>query len=201
MTAPAWERLAAPEGVRLHVARPESVETDLLDVDEGDLPAFAGATVINAWRAADDRYVVWAARIDGTTALTYVIHASELSIRAADAALARLIGFDPASPPPGIRWVGGRAEDAATGRSDVVCSCEGITRERIEAAISSGARSVDAVKRATKATFGACQSRICAPAIAAMLGLATDEPRAAITPRPPLVPVPASVLAAFATPD
>ena len=202
---PAWERLRSPESATLRVEHPESVASAVLDIADGALPAFDDATVINAWRAATGGYVVWAVRIDAATARTYAIEASALRVRAADAALARLIGFDPAAPPSGIEWNWERDPQVRDlgppelSPPEMVCPCEGITRDRIEAAISGGARSVDGVKRATKATFGACQSRLCAPTIAAMLGLASDEPRAAITPRPPLVPVPASVLAAFVT--
>jgi hypothetical protein len=57
---------------------------------------------------------------------------------------------------------------------------------------------VDAVKRATRIGFGPCQGRRCVPWLAARLELSEDDPLAQITPRPPLVPVPISVLAAFA---
>jgi hypothetical protein len=54
------------------------------------------------------------------------------------------------------------------------------------------------VKRATRIAFGVCQGRRCVPWLAERLELSLEDRRAQITPRPPLVPVPASVLAAFA---
>ncbi|MDQ3880954.1 MAG: (2Fe-2S)-binding protein [Chloroflexota bacterium] len=197
-----WERLRAPGGQPLTVRPPERITVDALEIDDHDLPAVDGATVINAWREAGGDFVVWAARVDGVAARTYVVRAGALRIRAADASLARLLSFAPGAPPPEIEWSWRTATESVAAANevgaDVVCPCEGITRGQIEDAIAAGARSVDAVKRATKATFGACQARRCGTTIAEMIGLGANDPRASITPRPPLVPVPASILAAFA---
>lgn len=169
---------------------------DVVTLDDGDLPEVDGATAFHVGRAADG-FEVWAARIDGAHARTYVVAARRLSVRASDAAVARLLGFDPDAPPSDVEWRWLEPRVAAAAAADVVCTCRGITRAEVEAAIAAGWRSVDAVKRATKAAFGECQARGCAAAIAAMMRLAEDDPRAGVTPRPPLVPVPASVLGAF----
>ena len=196
--APAWERLRAATGTPLVVRPPERVRLDVARIHDGELPAVAGATVIHAW-AADGGYELWAARITSGVADTYRIRAAALDVRASDAALARLLGFDPERPPAGVTWEWLPATDPARTSNELICPCEGIMRSQVDDAVRAGARSVDAVKRATKATFGLCQARLCADEIAGIIGLESDDPRAAITPRPPLVPVPGSVLAAFAS--
>ena len=207
---PAWERLRQPAGTRLRVAPPEPRELDVLELDDGDAPQLGGATVFLVERAAGG-FEAWAARIerDGFCQ-PYRVTASRLRVRARDDALARHLGFDAQAPPRDVEWTwiappAAPAQAAASAASaaasadpsEIVCECRGITRAEIQAAVGAGWRSVDAVKRATKATFGECQSRRCGPEIARMIGLAPEDPRAAISPRPPLVPVPASILAAF----
>ena len=78
------------------------------------------------------------------------------------------------------------------------CACRGISVDAAYRAIGAGWETADAVKRATRIGFGPCQGRRCIPWLAARLELEPDDPLAQITPRPPLVPVPISVLAAFA---
>lgn len=196
---PAWERLRVAGDRPLRVTAPRRLELPLLRIEDGDLPDVDGATAFDARRTAAG-FAVWAARIDeGGVATTYDVITSHLAVRASDGALARLLGFDPDRPPPDVEWTWlERGAPAVAATDDVICPCEGIRRADVQAAIDGGSHSVDAVKRATKATFGVCQSRACAGAIAAMLGLAPEDHRAGITPRPPLVPVPASVLAVFA---
>ena len=70
--------------------------------------------------------------------------------------------------------------------------------ERVYRAIHHGWGTVDELKRATEVGFGECQGRRCVAGQAHRLDLTPDQPRGNITPRPPLLPVPASVLAAFA---
>lgn len=196
---PAWERLRATTSAPLTVRPPERVELEVARMDDGDLvdAPVRGATVFLAARRAEG-FELWAARVDDDTATTFRVVAGRLAIRSSDAAAARLLGFDPDRPPPDVSWAWDSPDGAAPDASgDLICPCEGIPRGEVVAAIGAGCRSVDAVKRATKATFGVCQSRSCAGEIATLIGLAAHDPRAAITPRPPLVPVPASVLAAF----
>ena len=72
--------------------------------------------------------------------------------------------------------------------------------EAIYRSADQGWTTVEEVKRRTGVAFGECQGRRCVAAIATRLDQAPGERGARITPRPPLVPVPASVLAAFADP-
>ena len=79
-----------------------------------------------------------------------------------------------------------------------ICRCEEILLEEIVAAISAGARTVDDVKRRTRAGMGTCQGIFCVPVIAAMVAQATDVPIdrvAGITARPPVRPVMLAALA------
>lgn len=188
MTA-AWEVLRAPLGGRLQVATVESRVVEELRVVAGRLPAVSNATLFDAWHQAGG-YVARAVLIAAERAQPFEIRASRLRIEASDGALERLLGTAPASsasgratnlPPPGVS-----------------CACRNVASATVEAARHAGWTSVDAAKRRTKAAFGECQGRRCVPVIARQLGLAPDDARATITPRPPLVPVPASVLAAFA---
>ena len=197
---PAWERLRAVDRTPLTVAPPRRLRVTTLRIDDGDLPSFDSATVFDARRAAEG-FVIRAARIEGSIATTYEITTGRLQVRASDAALARLLGFEPGAPPEDVEWIWLEPTSVRVGATDeVVCPCEGIGSAEVRSAIEGGCRTVDAVKRATKATFGVCQSRNCALVIGEMIGLPADDPRARITPRPPLVPVPTSVLAAFADP-
>ena len=92
----------------------------------------------------------------------------------------------PQSEPGGIR---GEALDPAT---TLTCRCEEVLLEEIVAAIAAGARSVDDVKRRTRAGMGTCQGIFCVPVIAALVAQATRSPIERITPmttRPPVRPL------------
>lgn len=202
---PAWERLRAHAQTRLRVEVPEPRTLGVLELMDGDLPQADEATAFLVERV-ESGFEVWAARIapDGSVR-TYLLTAARLKVHAADAAVARHLGFDPNAPPSDIEWSwtpggsaqGGQSAGSAGDADEIVCACRGTTRRQVEAAVRAGSHSVDAVKRATKATFGECQSRQCASEIAGIIGLAEGDPRSGITPRPPLVPVPASILAVF----
>jgi bacterioferritin-associated ferredoxin len=74
----------------------------------------------------------------------------------------------------------------------LTCRCEEILGEEIVAAIAAGARSVDDVKRRTRAGMGSCQGTFCVPVIAAMVAQATGVPIdriAPLTARPPVRPL------------
>jgi NAD(P)H-nitrite reductase large subunit len=80
----------------------------------------------------------------------------------------------------------------------LACRCEEIPSETIVEAIMAGARSVDEVKRRTRAGMGACQGIFCMPAIAAMVAQATGvsiDRVAPMTARPPVRPIPLGMLA------
>ncbi len=80
----------------------------------------------------------------------------------------------------------------------MACRCEEITDAEIAAAIAEGARTINDIKRRTRAGMGMCQGRWCTPALVAMVAEATGQPLATIAPmtaRPPVQPVPLGVLA------
>ena len=78
----------------------------------------------------------------------------------------------------------------------IVCPCEGTTRATIEAAIADGAHEMNQVKHFTRCGMGACQGRVCAHTIAALLARHVGGPPTAgrWTMRPPLRPVPLEAL-------
>ena len=80
----------------------------------------------------------------------------------------------------------------------VICRCEEILLEEIAAAFAAGAKTVDDVKRRTRAGMGACQGIYCVPVIAAMAAQATGVPIdrvAGMTMRPPVRPLALEALA------
>lgn len=86
-------------------------------------------------------------------------------------------------------------------RDMIVCRCEEVTETEIRDAIRDGANNVDAVKRATRAGMGLCQSATCSDAVAKIIHEMTGKPMDGIflsTVRQPIRPVCASVLATSA---
>ena len=84
-----------------------------------------------------------------------------------------------------------------------ICRCGEVTRAEVIEAICDGARSIDEVKRLTRAGMGLCQGRTCARTVAQLIHQETglpleqiDLPRA----RPPVRPVRADVLAKVEAP-
>lgn len=184
MTAPSWERLRAPDHRPLLIRPIRRSTVDRLRVIDGDLPEHGGATVFDAWRSGD-RVLVRAAAIHDVEVAPLEIRAAALEIERSDGRLeALLAGSGPVA-------LAGNLERQA-------CACRGISTDAAYAAIAAGWGTADAVKRATRIGFGPCQGRRCVPWLADRLELPVDDPRAQITPRPPLVPVPISLLAAFA---
>ncbi len=184
MSEPVWERLRAPDHRPLVVHPIRRATVDDLRVVDGDLPDHDNATVFDAWPAADG-VVVRAAVLHDVEATPWEIRASALRIERSDGRLeALLAGAGPVA-------VEGELERLA-------CACRGISVDAAYRTIGAGWETADAVKRATRIGFGPCQGRRCVPWLADRLELALDNPLAQITPRPPLVPVPISVLAAFA---
>ena len=185
---PVWERLRAPDRRPLRVATVRRLSLDEAVVDDGDLLDPAGATLFDAWRGADGGYRLRAARIVDDEALPYAIAAGSLHVQRSDGRLEALLA--------------GSGSVAAAGQLErQACACRGISVDAAYRAIGSGWGTAEEVKRATRIGFGDCQGRRCLPWLAERLELALDDPRAQLTPRPPLVPVPASVLAAYAAVD
>lgn len=182
---PAWERLRAPDRRSLQVARVERIERDELLVDDGDLPQVGGATVFDAWRHGA-AVVLRAARLEDVRLTPYLVRTARLRVVRSDGRLEALLGADEPVAAPGEL-------------ERLACACRGISADAVYRAIGNGWSTVDALKRATRVTFGECQGRRCVPWLAARLELEASDPRARVRVRPPLVPVPASLLAAFAT--
>ncbi|MFQ5822062.1 MAG: (2Fe-2S)-binding protein [Candidatus Heimdallarchaeota archaeon] len=64
----------------------------------------------------------------------------------------------------------------------MICRCEEVTEQEIRAAIRTGARTIDAVKRLTRAGMGLCQGRTCSSLVA---GLIREEKRVPLEEIPP----------------
>ncbi len=82
--------------------------------------------------------------------------------------------------------------------SMTICRCEEVTGAEIAAAIGEGARTLNDVKRRSRAGMGMCQGRWCSHAIAALVAAETGQPLAALAPmtaRPPVQPIALGVLA------
>ena len=84
------------------------------------------------------------------------------------------------------------------GDETIICRCEEITVGEVREALHSGARDVDAVKRMTRAGMGLCQGKTCARLVSRLIASETGVPLESVrqaTPRMPVRPVPASVMA------
>ncbi|PZR64652.1 MAG: hypothetical protein DLM71_02100 [Chloroflexi bacterium] len=181
---PVWERLRAHDRRPLQVEPVQSVALDEVEVVDGDLPQLDGATVFDVWADAGG-FQLRAALIRESRAVPFLVRAARLRIEDSDGRLEALLGE--------------RRPVATVGELErQACACRGISADAVYGAVARGCRTVDQLKRATRVAFGECQGRRCVPWLAERLELAPDDPRAQLRPRPPLVPVPASILAAFA---
>lgn len=180
---PVWERLRAPDRRPLEVRPVERRTVDVLRIVDGDIPEL-DATVLDAWTDGDG-YLLRAASFDDVSVTPYEVRARRLEIEDGDGRLEALLA--------------GSGAVATLGELEhLACACRGVAADAVYRAVSNGWETVDQLKRATRVAFGVCQGRRCVPWLAARLELDPNDPRAQITPRPPLVPVPVSVLAAFA---
>lgn len=83
-------------------------------------------------------------------------------------------------------------------QNTILCRCEDLTQERIQACIREGCRTIDEIKRMTRAGMGPCQGRTCRMLIAQELSAYYRIPMEDILMpgfRPPVKPVPMGVLA------
>jgi hypothetical protein len=183
MSEPIWERLRADAGRPLRVGTVRHLSVDVLAVVDGDLPDHDSATVFDAW-AGQRGVTVRAASIRDGDVTPWQIAASEVRVHGSDGRLEALLA--------------GSGRVASSGELErLACACRGVSVDAAYRAIGAGWGSADAIKRATRIGFGPCQGRRCIPWLAERLELDPDDPLAQITPRPPLVPVPISVLAAY----
>lgn len=80
----------------------------------------------------------------------------------------------------------------------LICRCEEVTREEIEAAIDDGAESMNEVKRCTRAGMGLCQGRTCRKQVEKILAEKTGKELKDIIPsnyRQPVRPIKMEVMA------
>jgi NADPH-dependent 2,4-dienoyl-CoA reductase/sulfur reductase-like enzyme len=83
----------------------------------------------------------------------------------------------------------------------IVCRCEELTLREIKAALGEGVSDLNEVKRMTRMGMGACQGRMCAPALQEIIARERGVSPAEIgplNPRPPIRPVPITSLAGHA---
>ena len=84
------------------------------------------------------------------------------------------------------------------------CRCYEVTEEQVREAIALGARTMNDVKRRTRAGFGLCQGISCVPAISAILAEETGQPIETVAPmtfRPPARLMTLEELASLGTAD
>ena len=77
----------------------------------------------------------------------------------------------------------------------IICRCEDVTLEEIEAAIDEGITNPEELKRFLHVGMGPCQGRTCGRLISQILAKKTGKPISSIkstTHRPPLISVPIS---------
>lgn len=182
---PIWERLRAADGRPLRVGPIRRASVDRLVIEHGTLPAHGDAVAFDAWRLPDGRFVVRAAAVVDVEATPWEISAGRLVIEGSDGRLEALLA-------------GGGSVRSDGELERQACACRGISADAAYRAIAAGWSTADAVKRTTRIGFGPCQGRRCIPWLAERLELDPADPLAQITSRPPLVPVPISILAAFA---
>jgi NAD(P)H-nitrite reductase large subunit len=79
----------------------------------------------------------------------------------------------------------------------ILCRCEGVSAETVRQAIASGTRTVNDVKRRTRAGMGLCQGAFCLPQIARLLqqDAGIEGELAPMTSRPPARPISLAALA------
>ncbi len=80
----------------------------------------------------------------------------------------------------------------------LICRCEEITEEEVLEAIADGARTVNEVKRRTRAGMGLCQGKTCSHLVMQILARQTGQAPAEVPPgtsRPPVRPLKLAALA------
>jgi bacterioferritin-associated ferredoxin len=198
--AMAWDRLAPPERagdvsqrLPLRVEPLRRLELDELLVRDDDLPGAEGATLF--WlEERDSSWVAWAASIEGDRAVPWLIRAARIRLERTDPSLWALL-------PDAIAPDDGNPRPMEPMPRTLACICRERSVEAVYRSADEGWTTVEEVKRRTGVAFGECQGRRCVGPTAARLDQEEGDRGARITPRPPLVPVPASILAAFVEPE
>ena len=84
-------------------------------------------------------------------------------------------------------------------RAYIACRCEEVSMADVTLSFQNGARTLNEVKRRTRAGMGPCQGIYCMPAVAALVAEATGVPISQVEPmtlRPPVRLVPLGLFAA-----
>ncbi|MBR0682496.1 FAD-dependent oxidoreductase [Roseomonas eburnea] len=82
---------------------------------------------------------------------------------------------------------------ASIAGATTICRCEEVTAAALREAMADGARSLAALKKATRAGMGRCQGRMCGATVARLAGAPAEE-AAFAAPRAPVRPIPAAAL-------
>ena len=83
-----------------------------------------------------------------------------------------------------------KAPASAKAQEDIlICRCQEVTESEIVAAIRDGARTVDGVKRRTRAGMGLCQSKTCGRLIERLIVQETGQDPADVKPQYARMPV------------
>ena len=103
-------------------------------------------------------------------------------------------------PGPDTEGKDGAHQDNQTGDDVLICRCEEVSRREILQAISEGARTVNEVKRRTRAGMGLCQGKTCRRLVSRILAEETGQSLGEIEPstfRPPARPLELGILASL----
>ncbi|MBW2094769.1 MAG: (2Fe-2S)-binding protein [Deltaproteobacteria bacterium] len=92
-------------------------------------------------------------------------------------------------------------KDAAPADDDdlVICRCEEITKGEIKEAIRNGMRTLNGIKRITRAGMGLCQGQTCQRLVTQILASELGVPPGEVTPTTARAPVRPLKLSVFAT--
>ncbi len=74
----------------------------------------------------------------------------------------------------------------------IICRCQEVTKAQVLQAIREGARTVDGVKKRTRAGMGLCQGKTCGRLVAQIIAEETGIPLSELLPstsRPPVRPI------------
>ena len=164
-------------------------------------------TVPGVFAAGDGAWIAGAlaaeaeGRIAGITAAEQAGALSALEAetrrRAPRERLAALLAVSPSGVPIGSPLFRPGLVELATPET-IICRCEEVALEEINAALDEGARDLQTVKLRTRLGMGPCQGRNCAPSTAAYMCRRmrlTAEEVGRINPRPPARPVTLGALA------
>ncbi len=94
----------------------------------------------------------------------------------------------------------GKSEAIIENPDMIICRCEEVTLRELMQAIAEGARTVNEVKRRTRAGMGLCQGRSCSRLVRKLIADFTGQKVGKISPgtyRPPVRPLPLNVVASL----